>query len=996
MRTHKLTIIALILASTIFFITISQAYPKQVCITAIVKNSEYPFDPINGANVEVELLEGSHPTWSLQTDSTGETTECVETILDTTSNPHLFSLDVSATGFQSVTNVQRSVNVNVVEENYDFTVISLDPVGTPACNDGNDNDGDGLIDYPEDPGCESASDTSEEGGAPTQGVIKSIDITTSPQCLEDYSNKGSWTPSIGGQHILCAEHLPELSGTQDVIENAVLEEVGGSTFCEGWEYHGEGFAAGGPSSPSYVLCYNITSLDSDQLLYEPHVIDIMVKEGGCPITYQIESPPFFDEEDNIFHMCTAIRNYAPSTHGDCDLPEKPQWVNSSGEEHTNIVGWINDQDYIHGDEIYMYVKAPGCYNDAIKIEVWEGEKDSTSESFNKHESTTLLSEIPAEQFRQGEYAFLLWPKPDWFEKDEIGISEGSPRTYYFKAKVGSDLETEWSNPLTVNKPEEAECNYNPNIREDDERCIERFGPGQICVFGNKCEGFSCLEEGQECEDGFCDDEEGSLTYGQCIQCYTTEECQNNPDYGEYADLYTCGEDENDPATFRMCDPGECVFKNLEFRDRETRQELLTAIGWLPPKGGDNYEYIHGNEIIFYGESVGCDHITDLRFVIREINELIIFQNEETFADVEATKLGNSGVYTYIAWKPDWKPDILDLLDANSFRYKFYAASASDLETPLGEQSGTLEVIMPANAECDYDEEDINANYENCEEGLRCNSENRCVPLCNPEAEETGCEEDYVCSDGSVEGTLEGLCYLCLEHSSCEEEDGEERYCSGEPSFQCVECTENEHCEGAIDGEDGVCSENECTLTCETNDDCTLFREYDAQEIEEMSTAERAENREKLVCDTSTDPGTCVECTANYDPDASDDICEEGGCCYEGTACIIEENVCVECTEDWQVNCGFGTYCDPETHECTTGFGEGGLFGEGGAGGIIAALGGALIGFFVSGPMGAMIGGLGGLLLGGGLGGGEGGGAGMLSIIGDLFGGLFNIIPILIK
>jgi len=33
--------------------------------------------------------------------------------------------------------------------------------GKPACKDGNDNDGDGLIDFPEDPGCSTKNDRDE-------------------------------------------------------------------------------------------------------------------------------------------------------------------------------------------------------------------------------------------------------------------------------------------------------------------------------------------------------------------------------------------------------------------------------------------------------------------------------------------------------------------------------------------------------------------------------------------------------------------------------------------------------------------------------------------------------------------------------------------------------------------------------------------------------------------------------------------------------------------
>src|SRR5262245_26437285 len=38
------------------------------------------------------------------------------------------------------------------------------PVETPACSDGRDNDGDGLTDYPDDPGCTSPSDGDETDG----------------------------------------------------------------------------------------------------------------------------------------------------------------------------------------------------------------------------------------------------------------------------------------------------------------------------------------------------------------------------------------------------------------------------------------------------------------------------------------------------------------------------------------------------------------------------------------------------------------------------------------------------------------------------------------------------------------------------------------------------------------------------------------------------------------------------------------------------------------
>ncbi len=51
------------------------------------------------------------------------------------------------------------------------------PMGGPQCSDGIDNDGDGLIDFPDDPGCISTEDDSE-------------DSPTSPQCSDGRDNDG--------------------------------------------------------------------------------------------------------------------------------------------------------------------------------------------------------------------------------------------------------------------------------------------------------------------------------------------------------------------------------------------------------------------------------------------------------------------------------------------------------------------------------------------------------------------------------------------------------------------------------------------------------------------------------------------------------------------------------------------------------------------------------------------------------------------------------------
>ena len=53
---------------------------------------------------------------------------------------------------------------------------NMPPPPAPQCDDGIDNDGDGLIDYPADPGCTSSSDDDETGG----GIM--------PQCMDSVDN----------------------------------------------------------------------------------------------------------------------------------------------------------------------------------------------------------------------------------------------------------------------------------------------------------------------------------------------------------------------------------------------------------------------------------------------------------------------------------------------------------------------------------------------------------------------------------------------------------------------------------------------------------------------------------------------------------------------------------------------------------------------------------------------------------------------------------------
>ncbi len=87
-------------------------------------------------------------------------------------------------------------------------------IDQPSCNDGLDDDGDGLIDYPDDPGCESASDTSEktpniacDDGVDNDGD-SAIDYPADLQCDSPADAWETVTPAVPVLGIGSASGLP--------------------------------------------------------------------------------------------------------------------------------------------------------------------------------------------------------------------------------------------------------------------------------------------------------------------------------------------------------------------------------------------------------------------------------------------------------------------------------------------------------------------------------------------------------------------------------------------------------------------------------------------------------------------------------------------------------------------------------------------------------------------------------------------------------------------
>jgi acid phosphatase type 7 len=112
------------------------------------------------------------------------------------------------------------------------------PPPPPACSDGNDNDGDGSIDYPADPGCTSATDTDETD--PVSGGGTTIAAAGDIVCDPSTSGFSGTQPAIC-QHRATADLL---NGADAVLPLGDLQYENGSLakFLTGYDPSWGGYA----------------------------------------------------------------------------------------------------------------------------------------------------------------------------------------------------------------------------------------------------------------------------------------------------------------------------------------------------------------------------------------------------------------------------------------------------------------------------------------------------------------------------------------------------------------------------------------------------------------------------------------------------------------------------------------------------------------------------------------------------------------------------------
>jgi hypothetical protein len=1023
MRTEKFILFSILL---LVFLISNVSAGKTVYLDVIVKNSTSPNSPISGARVIVTRATSSD-LWDLTTDSQGRTPDIVKNLPYGT---HDFYINVTAPGFQQKTNIHSQITLVLGDPTVEFTLatVLLDSESSgPTCNNN------GTCDTARG---ETTANCPADCPAPplASGIVKDVQLIIPPsgqtdvQCPTGYATGGSfYDPVFNALHKLCVQYS-DLQGFvpgSQYVNKTYLKAKLGEHYCDEGDIALRSFSGGGVY---YTLCISkvsivsITSLSDNQYVSKVNISAI----GSCTSEFNRETPenPFSDASGGLHKLCVALQNpkdtTGPSTT--CTL-STPQWVNSTLDPQQEVWGWIGTDktNYIHGiKDLFLYVNATGCREDVVKFEIYEG-------PFNDPSSGEKRYTFSPASWQDG-YKFYPWQYPEWFEK--AGPGSAGPRYYVFKAIVdGSSnpvIASSFSSVLTVKRPLDAECHYDPSDDADDKECVDAGKIGHICVEDNTCQNFACDPNNrQSCSNGYCDP-----TTLKCVECLENSHCTTctGPHCGTnwVCDLTSTS------SNFHKCIYNQACHMTVKWARTNDNGFDPTNGGnaWPGKVTSDSSSWQCGTKFNLVAESLGgCDEVADIVFVLAEKN-LMISDTPETFLTPQ-TRIAGSRYLVYSDFEPTFSMTLEDLLRSipdsligagNVYQYYFFAADKSRIdalaldpskilnalgdpsnqdsilsEVRLSDDSAVLMIKKPAQAECNSGATDKQA------EDAKCGTGKVCAPTCNKC--DNQCTQNSDCKDGKVcaiekenvvggmigaavgaeilftpvAGAIKGRCYECFNDIQCVNKEGK-KHCalSGPNQFTCVECTAADQCTKPNNQTAMLCgADNKCTATCNTNADCTIFKYLES--TTNLNKQQKIDLKGKEVCDTESH--LCVQCTDNYDPKNPSGTCQPGEtCCWEGIACLEEENKCVECIED--SICGWGSHCNTEEHKCEAGFPP---KENSPITGIIMAIIGVLLGMMFMGPCGALFGGLIGLLLGGGLGGG--GGEGILGGLGGLLGNL---------
>ena len=240
----------------------------------------------------------------------------------------------------------------------------------PQCNDGEDNDGDGLVDYPEDDGCTSADDTREKSislsltkpGAGIGGTYGD-ECTDDSDCLSGIC--GTKDPYVG-TCIQCTQDADCDSGEycSDAYKCAT-ESV--TDYCaDGIDNDGDGYtdtddAGCDVSGVEYNSCGDSWDNDADGRTDYT---------GGCD-----------EDEDGFIDRVCGCDSATKGTAGTLELPEIRAYPKKCLETDdtwgcsTSLSDWAIDSSFSCKDSGRLFPRDPECWSEGDDSERDDGEQD---------------------------------------------------------------------------------------------------------------------------------------------------------------------------------------------------------------------------------------------------------------------------------------------------------------------------------------------------------------------------------------------------------------------------------------------------------------------------------------------------------------------------------------------------------------------------------------------------------------------------------------------
>ncbi|HEY4244960.1 MAG TPA: hypothetical protein VGM88_34330 [Kofleriaceae bacterium] len=210
----------------------------------------------------------------------------------------------------------------------------LSCTGTPgsricfsACSDGVDNDGDGKIDYPNDPGCASPGDNDETDTCPAG--------PSCPQCgdgidndgdgLIDYPNDPSCLAASGTSESFCTTD-PDYGGAMDSTVTSGNNTTGNQTFLPSCQTN----ANGNDETFSLVIPVNLQSLHLDTIGSTESDTVLTVHDSTCTTELACDDDSGGGFKSLINMSSVSAGTYAVSNAAYQISEEAPFIINMSG------------------------------------------------------------------------------------------------------------------------------------------------------------------------------------------------------------------------------------------------------------------------------------------------------------------------------------------------------------------------------------------------------------------------------------------------------------------------------------------------------------------------------------------------------------------------------------------------------------------------------------------------------------------------------------------